>query len=212
MLNRYHNQIKLIKNKPNKKSLFIDFHGKLIILKAVDSTNENVKIITKWRRKNWQHFLTKFNVTEQGTRKWIDDIINDSGRILFFIIYNNTKIGHVGIHKYNKKNNSADIDSVLKAARISQKGLMDEVFKTMFKWMFESLGLSKIQLRVFSDNFKAINLYERVGMLTINSIPIKRKITSDGWEWGKTNLTKENFSERYLNIMEIKKDEFKRVK
>jgi len=103
--------------------------------------------------------------------------------------------------------NSIDIWNVIRGVRGFAPGLMEHIEKIFIKWIFNELQISKIQLKVFSDAHKAINLYERCGLLTINSIPMKRIFTEDGWKWVETELKSETeCAERYLNIMEIKKD------
>ena len=202
-MSQYHNELKKRKKNPDKYPISIDFHGKTISLRPITNSKYNVKVLSKWRKQNWYGFLTKFRVTEQGTKRWINNIIEDPERILFLIILGNKKIGHIGIHKYDKKNKTADIDSVLRAVKGGHHGFMEAVLKAMFEWMFNELKLSKVRLVVFSDNYKAINLYERSGMLTVNSLPLRRIVNSDGWKWEKTKLQKDEFAERYQNIMEI---------
>jgi len=204
----YLNEIKKIKKNPDKIPLTIDLNRKPIFLIPAISSKENVKLITKWRKQNWQGFLTKFKVTEQGTKKWLENISRNPSRILFLIIYNNNKVGHIGFHRYDKKNKKADIDSVLKAVRGNNPKIMENVLYALFCWGFNDLKLSKIQLRVFSDNHKAINLYERSGMVTIKSTPIKKIITTDGWMWKEVKFTKNKIAQRYQNTMEINKKSF----
>ena len=204
----YLNEIKKIKKNPDKIPLTTDLNRKSIFLISAKSSKENVKLITKWRRQNWQGFLTKFKVTEQGTKKWLENISQNPSRILFFINYNNKKIGHIGFHRYDKKNKKVDIDSVLKAVRVNSPKIMENVLHVLFNWGFNDLKLSKIQLRVFSDNYKAINLYERSGMITIKSTPIKKIITNDGWIWKEVKFTKNKIAQRYMNTMEINKKSF----
>jgi len=153
-------------------------------------------------------FLTKFKATESNTKLWLENISNDSKRILFSICMNDKIIGHIGIYKYNRKYQSVNIDSVLKGIKISEKNIMKKVLESLFSWIFEKLNLKLVQLEVFSDNFKAINLYERVGMLTKSSTPIKKIKTKEGWVWSKVKLTQNKVGERYLNLMEITKKDY----
>ena len=86
---------------------------------------------------------------------------------------------------------------------------MEKVTRFLFDWMFKELNLSKVKLKVFSDNYKAISLYERCGMLTVGNIPLKRVNTKDGWKWEETKLDSTNeFGERYFSIMEIRRDSY----
>jgi RimJ/RimL family protein N-acetyltransferase len=211
-LDKFEKEISKIKNGYKDKLFCFKLNKNLIQLISVDISQNNIKLITKWRKENQDVFLTKFNVTENNTKSWLENIFNDTGRILFLIYKNNKSIGHIGIYKYNKKYQSVDMDSVLKGVNISEKDLMEKILCILFRWIFEKMKLELIQLEVFSDNFKAINLYERTGMLTINSTPIKKIKTKDGWVWEKKNQSQKKVGERHLNLMEItKKGYFERT-
>ena len=83
---------------------------------------------------------------------------------------------------------------------------MTHVIKQYINWIFKTFQISIIRLRVFSDAFQAIRCYEKCGMLTSNSIPYNRTMTKDGWKWVKMKLkSKNDYGERYFNIMEILK-------
>ncbi|MBC8502036.1 MAG: GNAT family N-acetyltransferase [Nitrosopumilus sp.] len=207
-MNRIEKEIKKIKDGYEDEVFHFKFKKNLIQLTPVKISQDNIKLITKWRERYWDAFLTKFEVTESNTKLWLENICKDTDRILFSIYVNNKNIGHIGIYKYNKKYQSVNIDSVLKGIQIPEKDLMKKVLDILFMWIFEKMNLKLVQLEVFSDNFKAINLYERAGMITKNSVPIKKIKTKDGWVWRKTKLTKNKIGERYLNLMEITKKDY----
>ena len=210
----YYNHIKQLKKLGSTNLMKIKINDTFAFLRPVDESDETIRLLTKWRNKYGNWYTTKFQATEVRTRKWLrSQVINNPDRILFMIILGNQKIGHIGIFRNREIDNTADIDNVLRAVRINYHRLMEKIIKSMFKWMFDELKLSRIQLRVFSDIYKAINLYEGCNMLTINTIPLKRVFTIDGWKWNKTKLKKgTNYAERYLNIMEITKESYQSMK
>jgi RimJ/RimL family protein N-acetyltransferase len=178
-----------------------------ILLKVVDKSEENIKLLTEWRNKFWDAFPEKFMATFSGTMKWLEkQVYEKDDRILFLIILNGEKIGHIGTYRYNFKENSAEIDNVVRAIRKNHPGLMEKVTKFLINWMLQELQLTKIQLKVFSDNFKAINLYERCGMKTIGVIPLKKELTEQGWKWTETELQEGEYADRYFSVMEIGSD------
>jgi|SRR6267143_1618627 len=207
---RYHDRIREVKGLGSVDFIKVKIDGMFVSLRPIDESDETVRLLTEWRKKYWHWFATKFEVTEDRTRKWLrDEVIDNSDKILFIIILENKKIGQCGIFRYDEINNSAEIDNILRGVRGSYPGVMEKVEKSVLKWMFEDLKLSKVQLRVFSDNYKAINLYERCKMLTVGTIPVKRIFTQDGWRWEETRLQSENdYAERYFNIMEIRKEDY----
>ena len=202
----YHEKIKELKNNPSVNFTKITIDNNDIILRVVNDSDKTIELLTNWRNKFWDAFPVKFTATKDGTKKWLkEQVSNKSDRILFLIILNDTEIGHIGSYRYNSIDNSAEIDNVLRSIRGNFPGLMEKVTKFMINWMFEELHLSKVCLKVFSDNFKAINLYERCGMFTVGMIPLKQTFTPDGWKWEETNLKKDEYADRYFSIMEINK-------
>jgi len=211
-LKEYHDIIQAIKRYPNENYLQTSIENKKIILKFVDLSEDTIELIARWRNENKNWFLSRINATKKGTKQWIQNIIKNPDRLLFIIFHGDKKIGHIGVFHYDAKKNTAEIDSVLKAVSVSYPKLMENVLSTMFDWMFNDLKLSKVQLRVFTDNNKAIKVYKRVGMSTIKSIPLKKTVTSDGWIWNEIQLTDDDkFIERHLSAMEISKETFKKL-
>jgi len=202
----YHKKIKELKNNATVNFTKISVDNNDVVLRVVDYSDETIELLTNWRNKFWDAFPVKFHATKDLTKKWLREQVYDkSDRILFLIILNDIKIGHIGSYRYNSIDNSAQIDNVLRSIRGSVPGLMEKVTTFMINWMFNELHLSKVSLKVFSDNFKAINLYERCGMVTVGMIPLKKIFTIDGWQWQETILKDNECADRYFSIMEINK-------
>jgi RimJ/RimL family protein N-acetyltransferase len=173
-----------------------------VSMRPVDDSDETINLLTKWRNDNW-YWFDKFIATKESTSIWLkNQVINNPDRILFLIFLNGEKIGHIGTFRYNESENSAEIDNVLRGIRGCCPGLMEYVTNKLISWMFSELKLSKIKLKVFSDNYKAINLYERCKMLTIGNIPLKREFNNQGWKWIPVKSSN-GYAERYYSIMEI---------
>lgn len=206
----FHDQIQKVKDDGPIDFNHIPMNDHKIILRLVDDSNDTINLLTIWRNKFWDAFPEKFNATNERTRKWLNEqVLKKPDRILFLILLNKKKIGHIGIYRYDETENSAEIDNVVRAVRDQLPGLMEKVTRFLIDWMFKELNLSKIKLKVFSDNYKAINLYERCGMVTVGNIPLKRINTKSGWKWQETKLdaTKE-YGERYFITMEITRDAY----
>jgi len=181
--------------------------GKKGNLKVIDESDDTANSCLEWRMKYWDGFETKFKGTLKGTKKWItESILGNPKRILFLITYDGQKIGHVGLDGYDEMNNSIFFVDFMRGVRGFAPGLMSYIEKKFIHWIFTNLKILTIQLRVFSDNYKTINLHERCGFLTVNSIPLKRNFTKDGWNWSETKIDLGNkYAERYFSIMEKKK-------
>lgn len=201
----YHQKIKKVKEE-GLEIVKSKFQGKSIRLLPADSSHDTAKLCLKWRMRYWDGFDTKFRGTVEQTKRWINSITVNPDRALFMITYDGKKIGHIGLDRYDKSDNAIYITDVLRGVRGFSPGLMEFVQKLFIAWIFRYLKISIIRIRVFSDNYKAINLYEKCGFLMIDSIPVKRRFTNDGWKWVKIKIRREGtYAERYFSVMEISK-------
>lgn len=201
-MSEYQNKIKKIKK--NQQSVFnFTYLRKKVNLKVIDDSDDTIKSCLDWRMKHWSGFDTKFQGSFNGTKEWLNSIHEDRDRILFLIIYDGEKIGHIGLDGYNVHENSVYIVDVLRGVPDIASGLMTIVESKLLKWIFKSLQISTIKIRVFSDNHKGIAIHEKCGFIAKNSIPLKRKFTHDGWIWKPIKLKSKNvFAERYFLLFE----------
>lgn len=150
--------------------------GYLEPIQASEVNNRNIiRLLAEWREVSSNSFPTQFKVTEEGTRKWLDEqVINKDDRILF-MIYSNDRIpiGHMGIDLFDYHHRLCYIDNVIRGEE-EIKGIMTLAMKTLICWAFKELRLSSLNIRVFSENQRAIALYLRCGFEEIGRIPLER--------------------------------------
>jgi len=99
-----------------------------VILKRADSSKNTAKLFLKWRKENAIYFETIFKGTIEKTQQWIKENTTDK-KMLFSILHNSELIGHVGLIRYNKHNNSIMVTNVLRGKRGFTKGLMEAVLQ-----------------------------------------------------------------------------------
>lgn len=185
-----------------REILKLEYLNKPTSLQVVDFSDETIELLTKWRNENWDGFNTKFNATFKTTKIWLEKIIKDKDQILFLLIYGDKKIGNLGIWKYDKDDDCIWMENFIKGEPLVAPGIMEYVEKLFLKWVFEKFNVSKIKFYVFSDNFKTIRLHEKCGFLSLNSIPLKREFSKEGWKWIPTKLSSnEEYGERYFLLM-----------
>jgi|TARA_B110000438_G_C15708015_1_gene604066 RimJ/RimL family protein N-acetyltransferase len=204
----FHDKIKQIKDDNSTSILEFKFLQKTVSLKVVDDSDETINLLTKWRKENWDGFDSKFEITFRKTKQWVlNQILKNPNRILFLIIFDGKKIGQYGINGYDEKNDSIGLGDLIKGEHNIAPGIMKIVEKEFLKWIFQSLKISSIKGKVFSDNFRTLNLHNETGWTMVDSIPIKRIYTEDGWKWEEMKLqSEEEYGERYFNIIEITKE------
>ena len=59
-INQYHNKLKKIKNFKNMDLLNMQYKGHDIVLKLIDSSEETIMLITKWRKLYRKNFGSDF--------------------------------------------------------------------------------------------------------------------------------------------------------
>ncbi len=205
----YHKQIKKIKNLGPIDCIKFKYQNKFVTFRLVDDSNETIKRLTNWRKNNRFMFGTNFEMSENRTRNWIrKNLEENSDWILFMINIDEKQYGNIGTDLYEEKNNSAILDNIMKDPSLNYSGLMTMVEKIYLRWMFDGLKLSKISGDLFSDNYKMMNLHYKCGWKIIDSIPLKKIYTEDGWRWGKMELkSEEEYGERYFWHLEITKEQ-----
>lgn len=160
-----------------------------------------IKNLAKWREKYSQWFPSQFKVTVEGTKKWLRDLVlNNPDRILFLIEDSLGNIyGHLGFYRYNKGDNSCELDNVVRGIE-DIPGLMTKSVEVLIKWGFENLGISKLFLSVFANNKKAIDLYKRCGFREFETIPLKKVVKNNSiyWEEVGRNQNAEKYNLRMI--------------
>ena len=204
----YQEQISKIKERGSKDFININSSENTIVLKLVDDSDETAHLLTEWREKFKNMFATYFDINKERTKNWIrDSIIQNPDRILFIIYFNGKKVGTIGTALYDRKTNSAHIDNLMKDPSCNYAPLIPLVEKIYLKWMFDGLKLSKIQGLLFRDNFPTLNLHLSCGFQVVETFPIKKILSDDGWAWKKFDPKSEtNLAERYFNIIELSRE------
>jgi RimJ/RimL family protein N-acetyltransferase len=204
----YHEKLKEIKNLGCVDFMKIKHGGKYAILKLVDESDETVNLLCSWRKKYRNMFATDFKISEEKTRKWIKTgVLENPEKIVFMIYVDNKKIGIISSAKYDKKTNSAILDTMMKDPTYNFPGLMTIIEKVYLRWMFDGLKLSKITGFLFSDNKRMMNIHKKCGWVIIKVVPVERKKTKDGTKWEEIeSKSNDKHVERYFNIIELSRE------
>jgi len=130
---------------------------------------------TEWRNYAMEMFFSHFTASLSSTERYLEDFsLAQNNRILFVIQSEGDMVGHIGLAHIS--NRHAEIDNVIRGERTNHQNLMFEALKALVSWAFSELRLNYLELRVTSDNWRAKDLYERVGFRVVQRSPL-RKIT-----------------------------------
>ena len=203
-------KIAYTKKQKNQDIITAKLDDRIISLRVIDDSPETLYLSTKWRQNNLRWFQSIFIPTEKKTSDWIKNtVLKDPDRILFMVFLDGKKVGQTGLDRYVIEDNSIDVTGTLKDQSVHDPRIMEYTRKALLRWAFEYLDVSKIIFRVFSDNYRGINLNSKMGALTTSSIPMKKENRNNISKWIETTLNSDDeFAERYLNIMEVTKKKF----
>ena len=139
--------------------------GKGIILREVGE--EDLNLIIKWRNDpeilRWLFSYLPLRKVKQ--REWYEKYLNDCTQQTFIIELKEeeTPIGTVGLTDIDYKNQRADLTIIIGEKDYWGRELGEEALNLLVKFAFNEMNLRKIKALVFSDNDKAIKLYEECG-------------------------------------------------
>jgi dTDP-4-amino-4,6-dideoxygalactose transaminase/RimJ/RimL family protein N-acetyltransferase len=194
-------QILIEKNKSSEEELMLPFkteegkNAKLLFMTYETlQKSSDIEMLANWRQKNSSWFPSQFKITLEGTRTWLEKgVLDIKDRCLFWVIDSTgKKIGHIGLFRLSLDSRRIEIDNILRGEETEDKGLMRTAISKLLEWQRQDLKIPDSYLRVFSDNTRAIRLYECLGYKEIQRIPLKRIESPDKIEW------KENFADPYV--------------
>jgi RimJ/RimL family protein N-acetyltransferase len=119
-----------------------------------------IELMTSWRAKHMNSFLTRFRATTTRTADWLNQYLADDSRLLFSLVDHHRRIGQIGL--CNITAHDAELDNVLRG-EAAVAGFMFYAQVCVVDWGFRQLGLQELTARVLSDNDRALRLNRRVG-------------------------------------------------
>src|SRR5256886_12241684 len=135
---------------------------------------EDICLLTCWRNRFVQAFLSEFQATESRTAQWLVDVVGPKeGKILFMLDNpNGGTVGYMGLDYIDWEQAYGEADAVVRGAEASH-GTMRCALQTMLAWAREQLGLRELGVRVRSDN-AALNFYQKVGFQEVCRVPLRQ--------------------------------------
>jgi RimJ/RimL family protein N-acetyltransferase len=166
---------------------------------------ESVARLASWREAAADGFPSQFPVTVAGTQRWLlNGVLQVPDRLLFWVRTNDgLPVGHVGLYRYDSAARTIEIDNIVRGESAVAPGIMYGSVRQLADWTFETLGMSALFLRVFSDNARALRLYERCGFYETMRMPLKRVVEGEVIRWLEVNSDYRELVTRYFVTMRL---------
>ena len=147
----------------------------------LDSTD--VQMLTDWRNRFPDAFLTQFSANDSRTRRWLTQVVGpDDTRILFMVDDTHARtIGYMGLAFIDWKAGSAEADAVVRGAT-APRGTMTKTLLTLLEWGRVQLCLSTFGVRVRSDN-TSLEFYRKAGFQEVRRVPLRKVQETDMIRW-----------------------------
>ena len=164
-----------------------------------------ISLFSQWRKENSVGFANVFEITEQRTEFWLNNILlKRDDRILFVVLSLKWEpIGHIGYSSFNFEEKSCEIDNVVRGVKPGYKGIMSHALNSIIIWGKNVLKLNSIYLRVLADNPHAIKFYERNGFEKQYNIPLYKVIQGDEIKWVELKDHQHKKPDRYFTVMKF---------
>jgi RimJ/RimL family protein N-acetyltransferase len=119
----------------------------------------DVRVLTEWRNRFVNSFLTEFAATEPRTERWLTEVVGpDPTRILFMLDdARGETVGYLGLAFIDWKELTGEADAIVRGAEAAP-GVMARAMFTLLAWARGQLGLKSVGARVRSDN-PALNFF-----------------------------------------------------
>jgi len=167
-----------------------------------------VSALFRWRREHMEAFLTVFVPTLEKTRGYLKDFsLSDPARLLFLITdLQRRYVGHIGL--CNIGADGAEIDNVIRGEPIDVPNFMVFAHIALLGWAFTELDIPIAYLNVLEHNKRAINTYQKVGLIEISRTPLVRQDLHGGYRLVPAADSEEQATGLMLVRMELRRDSF----
>lgn len=147
-----------------------------VILKPIEE--DDIERIRLWRNSESISgvFIDNRIITSDEQIIWYNKYKSNINDKMFIINYNDKPVGTVALYNIDYITCIAEFGRLLIGDLDSRcKGIALTATKALCEYGFNILGLNKIILQVYKDNFNAIKLYKKVGFNSIEEKCVNNK-------------------------------------
>jgi UDP-4-amino-4,6-dideoxy-N-acetyl-beta-L-altrosamine N-acetyltransferase len=142
--------------------------GKKVQLRAIEI--EDLPLLVMWRNdpQTYQHFFEHEPLSLVMQERWFQSYLSRPDEKLWIIEKTDDRqpIGTIGLVRIDWRNRKAEWGRLFVYPGSERgKGYGTEALALTIRYAFDHLNLNKLYCEVYSDNERAVRLYERVGFI-----------------------------------------------
>ena len=167
-------------------------NGTVAYLRAVPAelkgeARSDARLMAEWRGLHRRAFFTWMTTTEQSTKRWLTECYGPSDEDIIFMIETpeRTPFGHLALYHFEAGGAACEFGRVLRGPEAGPTGGMTLAARCLLLWAASTLGIRRVFLEVFKENQKAISLYERLGFIATETVPLRRVEAGETTRWEK---------------------------
>lgn len=167
---------------------------------------ELMELLSRWRQKHEFWFQAQFPISVDRTTAWFrNKVTGMEDRILFIIEINGAHVGHVGLFRFDFDKEICEIDNIVRGEDNIMPGIMGDAIINLMNWGQATFGIKNYTLQTFSDNDRAMRLYNKLGFVETKRMPLIYQTTAEGGEWIEAPVGYSEPIVRYDVYMELRK-------
>ena len=134
--------------------------------------------MTRWRRQHRDSFFSQFAPSYERTARWLQSYLTSDSRLLFLICDPSGRpVGNVGL--CGLQDDAAELDNVMRAEPVTVPRMGFLATSALLDWWFSEIPTTRLTLRVFADNQRAVALYDALGFSRQGLVPVIAESVGD---------------------------------
>jgi|APSaa5957512535_1039671.scaffolds.fasta_scaffold09023_4 RimJ/RimL family protein N-acetyltransferase len=184
-----------------EKSIRLDDNAGYLVCVSELHYNDNftISLLSKWREAATT-FHNRFEVTHEGTRQWLRDLVLDMPDKILFLIFDTygQPIGHLGFANVFNSNGIFELDNVVRGNNERATGIMTKATITLLQWARDNISPNGFFLRTLDDNKHALKFYSKLGFTKTNKQPLRKICHEVGFSYVPIEVGDDESPDKYF--------------
>lgn len=168
----------------------------------------DAELISKWRNKYRENFLTWQTYTPEGVKQWLQEQISKREDTIIFMVQKSLltpPIGQISLTNFNFKEKACDINQF--KGENNCMILYQFAGPNLISWAYSHLKINKVWARILSSNSHTLMWARKVGFQFIKKVPLRKIESNNKITWVEEDEFPDSNAQLYLYYLEISSPE-----